>query len=235
MYDYALIIPCFKEAGRLRATHAQLCAFFATQPWRAVRVAVVYVNDGSTDNTDTVLTEISNESTGAPYAVFTHSYPVNRGKGAAIREGVQRVEANTYSFIDADLAFPLEILTTMYAMRNQADLIAGQRIHLTSQRQLRWAISRTLQWFTMRLLHLPVRDTQCGVKQFSRIITSTILPQITEDRFAFDVDLLVRTTRAGLRIIGIPLSFRYHSRSSVRILDGIRFVTSLFRIAYRSH
>ncbi len=234
MYDYALIIPCFNEADRLPATHAQLSAFFATEAWRSIRVAIVYVNDGSTDTTDTVLTHLSGASEHAPFAVFTRSYPINRGKGAAIREGSQQVDASTYAFIDADLAFPLETLTTMYAMRNIADIVAGQRVRLTSQRRIRWVVSKSLQWITAGLLRLPVRDTQCGIKQFSKKVQADIIPKTTEDGFAFDVDLLVQSVRAGLKIQGIPVTFRYHSSSSVRIADGIRFMRSLLRIAHHN-
>lgn len=234
MYDYALIIPCFNEASRLPATHAQLCAFFATDTWRSVRVAMVYVNDGSTDTTESVLTEISGASEHAPVAVYTRSYPVNRGKGAAIREGALHVDATTYAFIDADLAFPLEALTQMYALRNTADLVAGQRIRLVSQRRVRWAISKSLQWITTAVLRLPVRDTQCGIKQFSHKVATTILPRVTEERFAFDLDLLVRSVRVGFRLQGVPVTFRYHSHSSVRLVDGIRFLGSLIRIARQS-
>lgn len=235
MYDYAIIIPCFNEAQGIQNTHAQLCAFFAQPEWRGCSVALVYVNDGSTDTTDAALTELSGASEHAAVAVFTHSYPINRGKGAAIREGVQQVDASHYAFIDADLAFPLSTFTEMYALRDSADLIAGQRTELRSARRMRWAISRALQTLTSWLLHLPVRDTQCGIKQFSRRVVTTLFPKLAEERFAFDVELIAGVRQQGWPIATLPVPFRYHSHSSVRFADGLRFIVSLFRISRHSH
>lgn len=231
MHDLCLIVPCFNEASRVATSANALFQYFNTPYWHDKSITVLFVNDGSLDTTEHALTELPQIA--GNVSVTTYSYVDNRGKGAAIKHGAQLADAATYGFIDADLAFPLDTLENMYHLRTEADLIVGERTHIlepTIRARIRWVISRTLQSMLAVVLRLPVRDTQCGIKLFSKNIVTDIFPTIEKDRFAFDVELLVRAAQLKRKIITVPVTFRYHEGSSVRLRDGLRYIMDVWRI-----
>lgn len=231
MFDLALIIPCFNEAPRIPSTFAALVSFFSGAAWENKRIALIFVNDGSTDETAAALLVLPKPETAI--TIFTASYPTNQGKGAAIIHGARQVDADAYGFIDADLAFPLETFQDMYARLAGADLVVGQRTTIrmpTMSARIRWIISRALQQLVAFWLQLSVRDTQCGMKVFSKKIVTDIFPTVQNHRFAFDVELLRRATRIGFTIDAIPVTFQYHGGSSVRVRDGLQYLRDVWRL-----
>lgn len=231
MYDFCLIIPCYNEAPRVTASAETLVAFFSNPFWHGKRVALVFVNDGSTDETAACLAALS--STHQMIMIRTVSYETNKGKGGAIIRGAQEVEAHVYGFIDTDLAFPLETFQKMYLRLAYADLVVGKRTILlepTPSARIRWSISHLLQWLTATWLHLPIRDTQCGIKIFSKRIVTDIFPKIQNHQFAFDPELIARVTQAGMAIETTPVAFQYHNGSSVRLRDGMRYVRNILQL-----
>ena len=95
----------------------------------------------------------------------------------------------------------------------------------------REVISRAYNLILRSVLHLRVRDAQCGFKAVRTDALQRLLPEVEDDTWFFDTELLVRAQRAGLRILEIPVDWVDDPDSRVDIvrtaLDDLRGVWRL--------
>ncbi|MGE0201794.1 MAG: glycosyltransferase family 2 protein [Candidatus Melainabacteria bacterium] len=117
--DLSLIIPCYNEAATLERTVGQIRQYLSAQSGVAVPagmlVEILLINDGSTDNTLTVMKNLSDQDA----RIRVVSYPVNRGRGEAIKLGIRKSLGDRIILLDADLSYDVdhigEILATFAA------------------------------------------------------------------------------------------------------------------------
>ncbi|MBP7005538.1 glycosyltransferase, partial [Patescibacteria group bacterium] len=227
--EIALVIPCFNEAKRLSATFALLEDFFVT-PHRHM-VTIVFVDDGSTDDSRTLLDVFLQK----PHKNFKSQLVVhdhNRGKGAAIISGWESIEADVYGFFDADLSFSLKALwPTVEALQNHDAVIAKRSDQSTEYSRVRNLASGCMRFLARRLTGVRATSPQSGWKFLTRQAAKKVLPQLTQTRFAFDLELLLLLQADKARIYELPLSFTHHAKSSVKTRDGIRYLTDLLAIS----
>ena len=187
-----IIIPCYNEAERL-----DVQAFLA---WvREVEVDLLFVDDGSTDNTLDILEEMSDESQGAAQHIFLAE---NQGKAEAVRQGMLHAfsaGADLVGYLDADLATSLveaeRIIEAL--MASDKKVAMGSRVALIDRDIERTAtrhyLGRAFATFASAGLGARFYDTQCGAKFFKaspRIMAALENPFIT--KWVFDVELLWR-------------------------------------------
>src|SRR3954452_18468469 len=95
----SLIFPVYNAAALVRATWERVRAFLAEAPgsWE-----VLFVCDGCRDDTESALRELTR---GAGERVRVLGYGRNRGKGYAVRHGLQAARGQWRLFTDVDLAY----------------------------------------------------------------------------------------------------------------------------------
>lgn len=200
-----VVIPCYNEESRIdRGEFRRLTA----DP----RISLLFVDDGSTDNTCALLTEFVAE---APSRMSLLPLQPNRGKAEAVRQGMLealKAEPTIVAFIDADLATPIDEVTrlTEIALESDADAVIGSRIsHLGTEIDRstgRHLLGRVFATAASIALQAPVYDTQCGAKFFrSSPLLERVLDEEFHSRWAFDVELLGRLLAEGASIVEIPL------------------------------
>ncbi len=175
---------------------------------RDINIRCLLVNDGSTKNMATQdIIRLKNNIPSLRYI----SYDENRGKGYAVRIGMQSVESEISAFTDVDFPYDPQCLHEMYKLVNlgQADIVVGHRAsnYYDKIPVLRKWLSKGLQRIVRFLLHIPVSDTQGGIKAFNRNGIETLL-QTTLDRYLFDIELLKIGQQQNLTIQSIPLTMR---------------------------
>jgi hypothetical protein len=101
------------------------------------------------------------------------------------------------------------------------DIAIGTRLargaHVTRglRREL---ISRTYNRLLRLVLRSRFSDAQCGFKAIRRDVATTLLPQIKDEEWFFDTELLVLAERAGLRIHEVPVDWVESTDSRVQVL-----------------
>jgi dolichyl-phosphate beta-glucosyltransferase len=231
----SLIIPAYNEAARIGSTLEQVLSYLQRQPYRS---EVLVVDDGSTDGTDAIVA-------GYEPAVQLIRFATNRGKGAAIREGMLRARGRYRVFTDADLSTPIEELEPMLRhLESDADVCVGSRElepRLLVRPQpvyRRWMgriFRRIVQWLVFS--DMPqlreIEDTQCGFKGFRAEVAVAIFPRVRLEGFGFDVEVLYLAAQAGYRIVQIPVRWRNDPRSHVRLWrDPLRMLIEVSRIRH---
>lgn len=156
------------------------------------------MNDGSTDNTKDVLTQLKNDFS-ANIAVIDN--PTNSGKAASVRNGMlyclENYPFEHIAYIDADLAVSLEeCLAMTEKINDQVHFCFGSRIarvgSTIDRKRYRFLIGRTVATFISIALDLKVYDTQCGCKIFTRQLASKVFDRPFISKWLFDVELIFR-------------------------------------------
>jgi len=168
---------------------------------------VLIVDDGSRDRTSDVAMRYV-EKYGSEKCRLLHLVK-NRGKGGAVRLGVQSCRGEFILFADADGATRFSDLDKVYSAQHllfskantpgpewkYPSIICGSRAHLENESISSRSFFRTilmygfhfLVWlFTVR----DIKDTQCGFKMFTRSAARICFPNLHIERWAFDVELL---------------------------------------------
>jgi hypothetical protein len=96
---------------------------------------------------------------------------------------------------------------------------------------LRRQASRVFNQAMRRLLGLPFRDTQCGLKGFRREAARELFGRAKVDGFAFDAEVLFLARRLGLTVAEVPVSPEVREGSKVRLaVDALRMLRDTWRV-----
>lgn len=144
------------------------------------------------------------------------SYPQNRGKGYAIRQGVALASAELIIYTDIDFPYEQESLLQLYHLLKapENDIVIGVKDEAYYRHVPDWRrnISKLLRWLIRNFLSIRITDTQCGLKGIKANARHLLLEgQI--DRYLFDLELIYNAEKAGYRILALP----------VRLREGIAF------------
>ena len=179
-----LILPCYNPPGdwvNNLIRHYQ--EVLHTLPY--ITLQLILVNDGSTRNFGV---EHINQLRVAIPGIIIVSYPVNRGKGYAVREGIKRASNNHQVCTDLDFPFGTTVIREAYEqLLNGADIVVGERgsTYLELLSAKRRVLTRLSRMINRVVLKLPVYDAQAGLKGFN-ITGRHILERTCVDGFLYD-------------------------------------------------
>ncbi|MDX1964729.1 MAG: glycosyltransferase [Pirellulales bacterium] len=191
-----LVVPCYDEA--LRLDLGRIRQFLS----RRTGLELLFVNDGSTDATGTMLDELVREF---PRQLRVLHLNQNSGKAEAVRQGMLALLEGTNApefvgFLDADFATVPESLVPfrdLLATRDDLQGVIGVRLRLAGHRIKRevhrhW-LSRIFARLASATIGVRFTDTQCGAKLFrASPELRTALHRPFLSRWIFDVELLSR-------------------------------------------
>lgn len=212
-----VVIPVLNEAHVLERSVTTVRRFLAAEmPW-AWRVIVV--DNGSSDGTDVVARRLERESGGE---VRFLQLP-QRGRGRALRHAWTQSDADVVCYTDVDLSTELAALPTLVraVVEEGYDLGTGSRLLPASQttRSLkRELISRAYNLIVKAVLWTSFSDAQCGFKVVSRRVVQEIVPDIVDQSWFFDTELLVLAEKRGFRLKDLPVRWIEDDDSRVRIV-----------------
>src|SRR5262249_44728235 len=150
-----------------------------------------------------------------PRRVRIITYAPNRGKGYAVRRGLEAARGAWRVFADIDLAYSLsDVQRLAQVLRGGAEVAIASRVHPDSRVILPpslqgYAYRRHLQsWLFTHLAHrlLPLHqwDTQAGLKGLSAAAARLLLPHLHCDGFGFDCELLTACAHFGVEVTEVP-------------------------------
>lgn len=228
MIDLSIVIPAMNEAERIGASLATLQTGLPASvgAWE-IRV----VDDGSTDETAKIVEQAAARD---PRIVLQRE--PHRGKGGALRAGLIAARGARRFMCDADLSMPIsELPRFLAAVPTECDVAIGSREGAGAKRVgepgYRHAMGRVFNLLVRASGLSGIQDTQCGFKMFTSRAVETIVPRLTLDGWAIDIEMLVIATRHRLRVREIPIEWHYRERSRVSpVWDSLRMSRDALKI-----
>ncbi len=115
------VITCYKDEPAIRPMHTRLCAVFTSL---GVNYEVIFVNDGSPDDANTVLEELTAQDD----HVLAIEHSRNFGSQNAFISGMQLATGDAVILLDGDLQDPPELISEFYAKWQEGyDVVYGRR------------------------------------------------------------------------------------------------------------
>lgn len=238
-----LVIPCYNEAGRFNSE-----AFLELVASRS-DAAVLFVDDGSTDDTAEILADIVTRGRGRMSVV---TLPQNAGKARAVQCGVLAAFEQRPEFVgywDADLATPLAALPEFIEVLDAnplVDIVMGSRVRLMGRRidrtMTRHYCGRLFATAASLALGIGVYDTQCGAKIFrANESVRQAFSAPFQSKWIFDVEILARyiaangTAAAEAQICELPLrTWTEVPGSKLTAWHAVRAIWELARMSRQS-
>ena len=112
----SIVIPCYNEAKDIANNVDKVKAYLLD---KNIDNEIILVNDGSKDNTKEVIESIP--------GVKALSYEKNRGKGGAVKYGIEHASGDCVLFMDADLSTDISAIERVVELAPSYDLVIGSR------------------------------------------------------------------------------------------------------------
>lgn len=230
-HDLTVVIPAYNEESRLPKTLTEAAEYL--DQW-GIDYRVIVVDDGSRDNTATLA-----QAYGPRFSTIRQP---NGGKGSAVRKGLLAATGRVVAFTDADLPYDLDSLKAAYdsVLAGQADVVFGSRDMSDSASLVERQILRTLASSIFRgivtfLVSRQVRDTQCGLKIFSRPAARAIFSRATINGFAFDAEAVFLAHCLNLRIQKVPVTLINEYASTISLSrNAIPMLMDVVKVRWRA-
>lgn len=230
-----IVIPAYNEEKILVSTIARLYDF--CQKNLSLDWEIVIANNQSTDQTGSI-----SDNLALNYPLVKHLLVSKKGKGAAIMTAWQQFFADIYCFMDADLATDLSALPALISgIKDGNDLVVGSRFHPDSKvaRSFgRKMFSNAYRLVLKIILNLKVKDIPCGFKAINQKVKTDLLPQIQDQEWFFDSELLILAEKQGYQILEIPVIWaeprKDADKSRVKPLSlGLAYFKKVFALKKR--
>ena len=180
--------------------------------------SVVIADNGSTDGTLNVALRLAQTLPGVAVAHLEV-----RGRGRALRKAWTESTADLVAYMDVDLSTDLAALRPLleFVASGRADVATGSRLApgaCVTRGVRRELISRAYNALLREALDMPVRDAQCGFKAARASVARALLPEIEDESWFFDTELLARAHHAGFRVVELPVRWVEDRDSRVRVV-----------------
>ena len=221
----SIIIPCYNEAQDI-AKNVDIVKDYLRE--KAIDYELILVNDGSKDNTKKVIESIK--------GVKALSYDVNRGKGGAVKYGIENATGDYVLFMDADLSTDISAIEKVVELAPSYDVILGSRHAKGSVIKKKQPIFRVFIGWCCRVLvkmlfHTKLKDTQCGFKAMRIDIAKQMAEKQLINKFAFDVEYvyMINLNNLSMYELGVTWSDDRGStvspiKSSIKFFNDIGFI-----------
>lgn len=231
MRSISIVVPAYNEQARLPGTLDAVLACLDSRGFEFSEIIVV--DDGSTDGTAALVEQRRD----ARLRLLRN--PGNRGKGYAVRNGMQNARGEWALFTDADLSAPIEDLDKLIAAveKSKARVAIGSRALDRSLVSVHQSVARELagRFFNlwMRLITgLPFHDTQCGFKLFEAGAAQEIFRRQRLDSFGFDVEDLFIARLLKIPAIEVPVRWANVEGTKVSMASGLNAFLDPLRIRW---
>jgi glycosyltransferase involved in cell wall biosynthesis len=200
-----IVVPVYNEEADLESSVRRLRAYLDDRfPFDS---AITIADNASTDATWAIARQLADSMPGVRALHLDE-----KGRGRALRQAWLASEAPIVAYTDVDLSTDLDALLPLVApllsghsqVSIGSRLARGARVTRGPKREL---ISRSYNLILRTVLRVGFRDAQCGFKAMRADVARLLLPEVRDQAWFFDTELLVLAERAGLRVHEVPVDW----------------------------
>jgi len=214
-----IVIPVYNEEVALPRCVATLREYLETTcpyVW-----SITLANNASRDGTPAVAEALASEDP----RVRTFSL-AEKGRGRALRTAWLASEADIVAYMDVDLSTDLESFLPLVEplAQGEADVAIGSRLRdgaRVTRSLKRESISRAYNLLLKTAFGSGFSDAQCGFKALRRDVALTLLPEVENQEWFFDTELLLLAEAKGFRLHEVPVAWVEDRDSRVKIIPAV--------------
>ncbi|MBU2577990.1 glycosyltransferase [Patescibacteria group bacterium] len=221
MKTLTVVIPLYNEEKRLKKTLSYLVNYKSPKSIKIEKL--VFVDDGSKDKTLSLLKNFQRKFSGKiidKTQASLISYPVNKGRGYAVMQGIKEVNTDFGMFLDGDMSIPLDNLKEFsHFMHKGYEVLVGskklpQTVSLVKRSRIREIIGTVHSKILQTVLGIKIADFTGGFKVFSYQVCRDVFPRLTQERWGLDPEVIYVSNKLDYKIIELPITWKHISKSS---------------------
>jgi glycosyltransferase involved in cell wall biosynthesis len=224
-----VVVPVFNEQDALPKSIPALCAYLET--YFPYRWSIVIADNASTDATLSVA-----EGLAARHPLVRVLHLDKKGRGRALKAAWLASEADIVAYMDVDLSTNLWSFLPLVAplATGHSDVAIGSRLLKGATVTRQWrreVISRCYNRLIKAMFRNRFSDAQCGFKALKRAAAKELLPEVEDNEWFFDTELLLSAEERGYRISEVPVDWIEDLDSRVDVAaTALKDVKGLLRV-----
>ncbi|MFT6958269.1 MAG: dolichol-phosphate mannosyltransferase [Halieaceae bacterium] len=210
--ELAVIIPVYNESSCIEKVANEWRSAFV---FKKIKFKIIFINDGSTDNTAEILERVSKE-----YPEIVLISQVNGGHGNAVLNGYEealRLNADYVFQVDSDDQFLPSDFGQLWNERESSPFVLGFREKRNDPR-MRLIITKTLKYFLRLICKTSIRDANIPYRLIESNFLRSALKNIPADAFAPNIFLAVLSSRYLFSYPEIPVTHVERQTGEVSIV-----------------
>lgn len=229
----SLVVPAYKQQKTIVKDIKSLSKVLSSI---VNKYEIIVVVDGFVDDTYKKAYGVKSDK------IKVIGYEINKGKGNAIKLGIEHASGDIIGFLDAGMELdPTEISIMLDIMKwKNADIVIGSKLHpdsVVNYPAIRKIMSWSYRMLIKFLFKFSVRDTQVGLKLFKKKVAKDVFPRIVVKAYAFDVEVLAVARLLGYKKIfeaPVKLKFKQGNISSSNFWKVVFWmIWDTFAVYYR--
>ena len=221
----SIIVPFYNEEATLEKSVFKLVN-------EKFNKEIILVNDGSTDKSKDIASNLEQKYD----SIRLINFKENRGKGFAVKTGIQESSGDIVGIFDADLEYSTEDLNNLitFIRKENIDFVCGSRFIGNKERKniyLRTFIANKLMSFLFSYIYKnKITDVATCLKVFKREVVEKI--NIEKFDFSIEIELIAKAISQTSNFKEIPISYNgrsYADGKKIKFLDGFKYIFAIFK------
>ena len=219
----SVVIPCFNEALGVKKTLAEIFQVLD----ETTDFEIIAVDDGSSDETFSLLQEIASRST----QLKVLQNKINKGYGTSLKRGIREAKGEIIVITDSDGTYPASAIPELLDELKECDMAVGARIGPNVQvplvrRPAKWVLLCYARW----MARADIKDLNSGLRAFRKKDALRFFPLLPEG-FSFTSTITLAMHVNGMQVSYLPINYRKRiGKSSIRpIRDTLAFFSLVLR------
>ncbi len=176
----SVVVPCFNEEESIPLFYAEM---ERVREVMGTEFEYIFINDGSSDNTLSVLRDLNLVNPKAHYISFSRNF----GKEAALYAGLQHAKGNYVTVMDVDLQDPPELLIEMKKRLDEVvelDCVGTRRVTREGEPPIRSFFARMFYKLINHISQVEMVDGARDFRLMRRPMVNAILELSEYNRFS---------------------------------------------------
>ena len=173
----SIVVPCFNEEESVEIFFKEIQKVLADQNYE-----IIYINDGSSDNTLKKIKKLANENSNIKYISFSRNF----GKESAIYAGLKNASGDLVCLIDVDLQHPPSLIPEMIetVFNEDYDVVAARRISRKGEPAIKSFFSHSFYKIFNRISEIELVEGATDYRVMTRQVVDSILELSEYNRFS---------------------------------------------------
>ena len=232
----SIIYPVYNEEKRLIKTISDLKKF--NKKNKFLKKEFIFVNDGSSDKSSLIIKKKLKKNKN----VRVISYSKNKGKGYALKKGIEAAKNKWILTTDADCSvsnFQLTNWINKNYFEKKVFIYFGSRNHklsIVKKKKIRKLVGLIFKFVIHIFFNIKISDTQCGFKLYKSSIAKKIYKIVSTDGYMHDLEICLISRKYNYKIKDLPVKWTHIEESKINLVkDFFNILLSLIKIFIKKY